>query len=66
MRLKQLQDETQNTMPRKRVRLDPNKWFGDINNIMSAKGDSSTNMSQIKDNEAITVYSNLSYVVIKS
>ncbi|KAI0998495.1 hypothetical protein K3495_g9699 [Podosphaera aphanis] len=52
-RLKQLQDETQNTMPRKRVRLDPNKRFADINNIMSAMGDSSTNMSQIRDNEAI-------------
>ncbi|KAI1003611.1 hypothetical protein K3495_g4602 [Podosphaera aphanis] len=53
-RLKQLQNEAQNTMPRKRVRLDLNKWFADINNIMSAMGDSSTNMSQIRYNEAIT------------
>ncbi|KAI0994144.1 hypothetical protein K3495_g14038 [Podosphaera aphanis] len=53
-RLKQLQDETQNMMPRKRVRLDLNKRFADINNIMGAMGDSSTSMSQIRDNEAIT------------
>ncbi|KAI0995100.1 hypothetical protein K3495_g13081 [Podosphaera aphanis] len=41
-------------MPRKRVRLDPNKRFADINNIMSAMGDSSINVSQTRDNEAIT------------
>ncbi|KAI1006259.1 hypothetical protein K3495_g1960 [Podosphaera aphanis] len=54
-RLKQLQDETQNTMPRKRVRLDPNKGFAEINNIMSAMEDSSTNMSQIPSNLAIRI-----------
>ena len=53
-RLKYLQDETQNTKPRKRVRLDPNQRFADINNIMGAMGDSSTNRNQIRHNEAIS------------